>query len=311
MANMVETVVEPDVASRVGVGVAGWSYADWKGCVYPASERDTLRFVAEYVDLIEIDTTFYRVPPRKMVQSWCDRTADLANFRFTAKLNRQVTHESGFDGAHARDFLETMRPLADNGRLAHLLAQFRWDFRDSAEARERLVRIRDAFGGGTPNLTLELRHASWQEGEALAFLDGLRVTVANLDYPVARDSFNLPLCTVGRDAYLRLHGRNAKAWFDKKAGRDETYNYCYNDLELDDIAARAVALARMTRSLTVVANNHYQGKEVLNALELKNRITGRPVKAPPDLVRTYPRLARIAALPPERSTPRQGELKLV
>ena len=35
------------------IGIAGWSYADWQGKVYPASCRDTLAFCARYVELIE------------------------------------------------------------------------------------------------------------------------------------------------------------------------------------------------------------------------------------------------------------------
>ena len=33
-------------------GIAGWSYDDWKGVVYPRGCKDTLRFCAEHVDLI-------------------------------------------------------------------------------------------------------------------------------------------------------------------------------------------------------------------------------------------------------------------
>ena len=44
-----------------------------------------------------------------------------------------------------------------------------------------------------------------------------------------------------------------------------------------------------------MANNHYQGKEAVNALEIKARIEGRRVPVPPGLIERYPRLSRIAA----------------
>ena len=58
--------------------------------------------------------------------------------------------------------------------------------------------------------------------------------MANLDYPLAKNSFAMRETGIGEHAYLRLHGRNAAAWFDRKAGRDETYNYCYSEDELDE-----------------------------------------------------------------------------
>ena len=44
----------------------------------------------------------------------------------------------------------------------------------------------------------------------------------------------------------------------------------------------------------VVANNHFQGKAAVNALQLKHLITGIPVRAPEQLVHRYPELEKIA-----------------
>ena len=63
----------------------------------------------------------------------------------------------------------------------------------------------------------------------------------------------------------------------------------------------------MSRSLTLIANNHFAGKEVLNALEIKSRLTGEKVDVPPGLAKRYPRANRIAKTPP---APRQPELPL-
>jgi uncharacterized protein YecE (DUF72 family) len=155
-------------------------------------------------------------------------------------------------------------------------------------------------------VTLELRHKSWQSSESLAFLEELGVTVANLDYPVTGNSFDMRTCPVGEHGYLRLHGRNAKAWFSKEAGRDETYNYLYSPDEMEDIVNRAVELAGMSKTLTLVANNHYQGKEVLNALEIKSKITGEKLDVPPDLAGKYPRIKKI--MRPRPAFPEQREL---
>ena len=101
-------------------------------------------------------------------------------------------------------------------------------------------------------------------------------------------SFGLHLCEIGEHRYLRLHGRNRAAWFDKKAGRDDTYNYLYSIQELDKIKQRVLALAKTSRSLTLVGNNHYQGKEVANVLQLKAMLSGGRTAFPPGVVARYP-----------------------
>ena len=47
------------------VGPAGWSYADWRGRVYPeraGTKFDTLALVARYFDTVEINSSFYYPP---------------------------------------------------------------------------------------------------------------------------------------------------------------------------------------------------------------------------------------------------------
>jgi uncharacterized protein YecE (DUF72 family) len=284
----------PPSGAPVYFGVAGWSYPDWNGILYPPGLRGQLAYVARYVDLMEINSTFYRPPQARHAEDWLGQTRFKPEFRFSAKLHQDITHGGTLDPGMVRAFHEGFKPMTEAGALAHLLAQFKFDFNDTPERRGHLGRIREAFGD-MATLTLELRHNSWQAPAALAFLGGLRVTVANLDYPSARSGFNLAECRVGADRYLRLHGRNAAAWFDKTAGRDEVYNYHYSKAELEGIRRRAGALARDSRSLTVVANNHFQAKEVTAILQLKAMVTGRRVPVPPGLRAHYPELNEIAA----------------
>jgi uncharacterized protein YecE (DUF72 family) len=278
---------------RVAVGVAGWSYPDWEGFVYPPGIKDPLEYVSQFVDVVEINSTFYRPPDARTAASWERRTAHRPEFFFTAKIHQDVTHRGRVDAALVAAFRTGLQPLRDAGRLQHLLAQFKWDFADTPDARAHLERVRDAFAGPAA-LTLELRHSSWQGPAALAFLKGLGVSVACLDYPLAHNSFSMRLTGVGDDAYLRLHGRNAKAWFSKGAGRDETYNYLYSPAEVADIAKRGQEIARMSSSLTVIANNHYQGKEMVNALQLKAHFAKAHVAVPAPLRERYPALREIA-----------------
>lgn len=284
----------PHSHTPISCGIAGWSYPDWEGYVYPPGIKDQLRYIAGYVDMIEINTTFYRPPDAHTAASWVEKTEDLPDFFFTAKIHKDVTHGRMIAPEMVQAFHNGLAPLTAKGRLRHLLAQFKYDFDNRPEAREHLRKIKEAFGD-IANLTLELRHNSWQSTSALDFLRSLGVTVANLDYPTTKSSFTLRCCRVGEHAYLRLHGRNYKAWFDRGSGRNETYNYLYSNQEVEQIVTRALDLAKMSKSLTLVANNHYQGKEAVNALEVKAMITNRKVRVPPLLAEKYPQLKNIRA----------------
>jgi uncharacterized protein YecE (DUF72 family) len=274
------------------IGIAGWSYPDWEGIVYTDPKADQLEYVSGYVDCIEINSTFYRPPVERNAQSWLRRTAGRPEFFFTAKLHQSFTHEGKIDPGIVKQFHEGFRPFLDAGKLRHLLVQFRYDFADLPAGREHLERIVDQFKDAF-SIVVELRHKSWEKPQSLSFLQDLGVTVANLDYPVSRQSFNLQHCTVGKNGYFRLHGRNAEKWFSK-AGRDEVYNYHYNEQELAAIKERLDVLGKALESLTVIANNHFRGAELANAIELKTLVRGQQQPVPEGLLKTYPNLAQVA-----------------
>jgi uncharacterized protein YecE (DUF72 family) len=90
-----------------------------------------------------------------------------------------------------------------------------------------------------------------------------------------------------------MHGRNAEKWFSR-AGRDETYDYYYNQKELSQVKTRIDELAKAYQYLVVIANNHYRGAELANALELKCLISGQRQPVPEGLLKAYPQLSKIA-----------------
>jgi uncharacterized protein YecE (DUF72 family) len=281
------------MAGQIYIGIAGWSYPDWKGIVYTEPKTDQLEFVSRFVDCIEINSTFYRPPFEKTTKQWLERTSKRPGFFFTAKLHRDFTHEGKIDSEIAKQFHEGFGPFLEAGKLKHLLIQFRYDFADQPQTREHLKKIVDCFSGAFP-LAVEVRHKSWENPNAMDFFRKLGVTVCNLDYPTGPKSFDMKLCTVGKNGYFRMHGRNFEKWFSK-SGRDETYNYYYNDKELSQIEERIEELAKACECLTVIANNHYRGAELANAIELKALISGHKQEVPEGLLRTYPNLARIAS----------------
>jgi uncharacterized protein YecE (DUF72 family) len=291
-----------DRLDRVGarVGTAGWSYRDWNGVVYPAKRPrgfDELAYLAERFDVIEINSTFYRPATPAVAAKWAERVAHLPAFTFTAKLHRDFTHAPAgapWDGAGVRTFLDGIAPLEAAGRLDALLVQFPWHFRDAAAGRERLDRIRDAFGDGR-DLVVELRHDSWTRPEPLEWMEARELSLCSIDLPRASTTPPPVAFVTGPICYLRLHGRNADAWFSREAGRDAKYDYRYSDEELAGWIDRLRAIEDRVRTIYVIANNHFVGQAAANALQIQARLTGRRVPIPESLVARYPDLAEIDA----------------
>jgi uncharacterized protein YecE (DUF72 family) len=100
----------------IRLGTSGFSYDDWVGAFYPADlpRREWLAFYARQFDTCELNVTYYRVPDRRTVEGWVQRTPD--DFVFAVKAHGSLTHERqepDFAG-----FVEAISPLAAAGSWA-------------------------------------------------------------------------------------------------------------------------------------------------------------------------------------------------
>ena len=75
----------------VRIGCSGWQYDDWRGRVYPRGTppRRWLTHYATLFDTVEVNSTFYRIPPVEMTRSWVERTP--RGFEFSVKLFQKLT----------------------------------------------------------------------------------------------------------------------------------------------------------------------------------------------------------------------------
>jgi len=273
----------------IRVGTAGFSYKDWDGRVYPAPKPrdfDPLAYLARYFDCIEMNVTFYRVPTATMVEGWLARVADRPAFRFAFKLYRGLTH--GVEDETLPAYLDALTPARDAGRLGAILLQFPFWFRNTQPNRARLAHLAGQLTGWP--CALEVRDRSWLIDPALEFLRRNELSIVDIDLPQARESVPPGAWTTGPLGYVRLHGRNAQAWFDKSAHRDQKYDYLYSAPELEEWSGRIRSIAAATDSVYVVTNNHFGGQAVANAFELSRRLGLEP-PAPPDILKqSFPHL---------------------
>ena len=77
------------------IGTAGWSYPQWDGIVYPKPQTrglHALEYLARFVDLVEINSSFYRPLQPEVTKVWMKKVEANQNFCFTAKLHQRFTH---------------------------------------------------------------------------------------------------------------------------------------------------------------------------------------------------------------------------
>ena len=289
--------------SQILIGTAGFSYKDWEGIVYPPGlkkKQHPLQFLAQYFDCCEINTSFYGHIQPKTGSQWCEMVGQVnPGFEFTAKLFRSFTHAAGAvlqstsvaslnplseDEIKAKEGLDS---IAAKGKLGALLIQFPISFKNTDENREYLHNLVERFREYP--LAVEVRHATWDDPEILASFAEQRVAFCNIDQPRlgravgATEHFTAPV------AYVRLHGRNYKEWFQSD-NRDDRYNYLYTPQQLVPWKEKIERLGQKAEKTFAVTNNHYKGQAAVNALELKQMLSGRRVKAPETLVEHYPEL---------------------
>jgi len=282
--------------AEIHIGPAGWSYDDWRGCVYPQgapSRFDQLAYLKDFYNTIEINSTFYHPPGPKTAESWVRRVDDNRDFIFTAKLWKHFTHEPRtLDGKAIEQVKESFQPLNDSGRLGAVLCQFPWSFKgDKANARY-LKNLFEAFS--EYRLVLEVRHASWDKPDVYEWLREQGVAFCNIDQPVIGRSLDKTEEVTSQIGYFRLHGQNRENWFSEDTSVEERYNYLYDAEELEPWAKAVERLAPGLSRVFIIFNNHYQGQAPANALEMMARLSGDEVDVPDPLLKAFPRLEKMS-----------------
>jgi len=268
------------------VGCSGWSYDDWVGRVYPRALEpgDWLAFYARAFSTVEVNSTFYRTPPRGIVAGWIEKARDVPGFELSVKAPQSLTQDLLAEGtveqvaraATAWRLLVADR-LRDAGRLGAVLLQLAPQVRDDDATRGRLDAALRALDG-LP-VAVEFRHTSWVGAQdALALLDAHDAALVLVDGP------GFPLVEPGAAShvYARFHGRNDDIWLRKKPEGDarlNRYDYRYSSEELAPWAERLARLARR-RLVRVYFNNHPGGNAVFDAQAFEGLLegTGGPVQ---------------------------------
>ncbi|MFN8588777.1 MAG: DUF72 domain-containing protein [Candidatus Eisenbacteria bacterium] len=248
-------------ASPVHVGTSGYSFADWVGPFYPPGTKsaDFLRHYATQFSCVEVNATYYRLPPPRTLDAMQKKTPD--GFRFVVKLHQSMTHERATGEALYREFLGVIQPLKDAGKYDGLLAQFPWGFRRDDAAKAHLEFLRGALPGEP--LWVEFRHASWVHKALPGWLAERQLGYCDVDEP-ALPGLVPPLGHVTNgSAYVRFHGRNEQTWWGRGGG--DRYDYDYSERQLTEWVERVRKLSEQAKQTYLFFNNCHAGQAARNA----------------------------------------------
>ena len=290
---------------RIRIGPAGWSYADWSGYVYPTPRPKGFHeasYLSQFFDTIEINTSFYQPLRPDHAALWLEKVAANPNFVFTAKLWQKFTHDPSATKEDESALRAGFDVLREAGKLGAVLAQFPFSFHRTSETIPYLTAVLKRFSDYP--MVVELRHASWQTEDTFALLRAHHAGFCNIDQPLIGRSIVPSAEVTSPVGYVRLHGRRYDTWFsdNPETPAHERYNYLYSADELEPWVERIRSISKHTGDTFVVTNNHFQGKAVVNALQLIAALKDAKVKVPDPLRQHFPELEQIASELPAAPT---------
>src|SRR5690349_1382774 len=78
--------------NKIYIGTSGWLYKHWNSRFYPekSNAKQQWQFYSQHFDTIEINNSFYKLPPRSVFEGWYENSPK--KMLFAVKANRFITH---------------------------------------------------------------------------------------------------------------------------------------------------------------------------------------------------------------------------
>lgn len=292
--------------ARILVGVASWTDPSMTapGVFYPdgvTKPEARLRYYASRFPVVEVDSTYYAIPARRVAELWVGRTP--AGFTFDVKVHALMTGQpsevsrlpadlrAALPSALARKvriyatelpeeirdavwtgFLDALEPLRQSGRLGAIFLQYpKW----VGPSRASAALIEDArarLEGWTT--AVELRNRNWFEARMRPrTLDLLRrndLSYVCVDSPPGFESSvpAVPEVTHRKLAVVRFHGRNVDTWEAKVTQVSQRFRYLYDETQLKEWLPLIRSISEQAEEVHLVFNNCYGNYGTTNALEM-------------------------------------------
>jgi len=245
---------------KILVGTSGYSFDDWDGVFYPVGhpKGKRLDFYKEHFTVTEINSTYYRIPHPAVFYNMIKKVD--GDFEFIVKTHRSFTHDRKDLDKFTKEFNESVKPVAESGKLKGFIAQFPFSFRFTMQNLEYILCGKGLFHG-IP-LFVEFRHVSWDKAEVYEALKANNIGFCSVDEPDLPGLFPAKTEATTDVGYIRLHGRNSANWW---GGGGDRYDYLYSQKELREWKARIEDLKSKTNKIYLFFNNCHLGQAVRNA----------------------------------------------
>ncbi len=280
----------------IRVGTCSWADETLTKVWYPPGVRsgeERLRYYAEHFDVVEANSTYYRLPDRHMVELWAQRTPPGFTMHVKAfgvmtrhpvkveqlptDLRDVPTDQRGrvdrppreFRAEVFKRFREALEPLRATGKLGGILLQFPQYVVYKPQSLEYIEWSQGQLAG--EQILVEFRHASWLDEEnraaTLSFLEdrGLNYVIVDAPRSGARNVLPTVVAATGPIAYVRFHGRNKETWNKRTGSAAERFDYLYSEEELREWVPQLRELAKRSQEVYAMFNNN--GRSTIPSLE--------------------------------------------
>ena len=230
------------------IGCSGFYNKHWKNVFYPDTLPQTqwLNFYSEHFNTVELNSTFYRFPTVKSLQTWYDKSPE--GFLFSIKVPKTITHINKFKECEEQinDFYAVCAEGLQN-KLGCILFQLPPSIHFS---EEKLLQITNSLNPQFKNV-IEFRHESWWTQGVYDTLRDKQVIFCSVSHPTLPATIIANMETV----YIRLHG-NIEMFYSN-----------YSIEQLKDLYD-TVAQQKKIKEAYIYFNNTASTAGVLNAQQL-------------------------------------------
>lgn len=233
--------------SEIYVGTSGWHYKHWRGPFYPDDlpQDRYLSFYSEHFDTVELNTTFYRLPPPHAAAQWKKGTPP--DFVFAAKGSRFITHMKKLRDPEAglEKFFDRIRGLGK--KLGPIVFQLPPQWPVNLERFENFLHVLP----GRRRYAFEFRNPTWNTKDVYDLLKKRNAALCIFHLAGTQS----PIELTADFTYIRLHGPGGKyqgsyddaslrAWAKRIEKWDLPASYIYFDNDQAGYAPKNAARLR-------------------------------------------------------------------
>ncbi|MCM8778258.1 MAG: DUF72 domain-containing protein [Candidatus Omnitrophica bacterium] len=221
---------------------------------YPKELRENkwLEYYCKFFNTVELNVTFYRLPPKNVFKNWYKRVPE--EFLFVAKGSRYITHVKKLKDT--KDALIKLFDLLEE--LKEKLGVVLWQFPPGMKVElKRMEEFFKQISKYKVRQAFEFRHPSWFREEIYNLLKEYNFSLCLAHSPY------WPLVEVITSdfVYLRFHGGTS------------LYGSNYSEKELQTWAEKAKIWLGKGLDFYAYFNNDAYGYAVKNALRLREILT--------------------------------------